>query len=101
MVQRDQAPILPMAIAGMLELFDNPTKPFFTETVEDLLFNGVAINCDRSGFQAQSICSALEDTLGETAVVNETHLAMSLFKAVGIFSLICSYFYKIKFHCGF
>lgn len=82
MIQRDQPPILPMAIAGLMELFDNPTRPFFTETVADLLFNGVLINCDRSGFQAQTICSALEDTLGESSVVNDTHLAISLFKAV-------------------
>lgn len=82
MVQRDQAPLLPMAITGLNELFDNPSTPYFTESVENLLFNGVAINCDRHGFEAKSICSALEDQLGESSVVNDTHLGVSLFASV-------------------
>lgn len=103
MVQRDQAPLLPLAIKGLMELFDNPTKPFFTETVSDLLFDGVPINCDRSGFEAKSVCSALEDTLGESSIINDTHLAMSLFKAVRsnsfkLFQSVTIEFFLAKWH---
>ncbi|XP_063708641.1 sensory neuron membrane protein 1-like [Culicoides brevitarsis] len=81
MIQRDQAPLLPLAVKGLNELFENPTSPYFTEKVEDLLFYGVPINCDVDGFEAKSVCSALEDTMGESAVLNDTHLGISLFKS--------------------
>lgn len=81
-VQRNQAPLLPMAMEGLTEVFDHPTSPFITETVENILFNGIPVNCDRTAFQAQAVCQALEENLGETSVINDTHLALSLFKAV-------------------
>lgn len=86
-VQRDSAPLIPMAIQGLDEVFNSPKTPFLTATVYDLLFNGIPINCDVHGFQAQTVCSALEDTLGESSRLNETHLLLSLLKAV-IFSIL-------------
>lgn len=81
-VQRNQAPLLPMAMEGLTEVFDHPTTPFLTETVYNLLFDGVPVNCDRDAFQAQAVCQALEENLGEKSILNDTHLALSLFRAV-------------------
>lgn len=83
-VQRTQAPLLPMAMEGLTEVFDHPTTPFLTSTVYNLLFDGVPVNCDREAFQAQAVCQALEDKLGEKSILNETHLALSLFRAVNL-----------------
>lgn len=74
-----------MAMQGLTEVFDHPNTPFIVSSVYDLLFDGIPVNCDREAFQAQAVCQALEENLGESSVLNDTHLALSLFKAV-IFS---------------
>lgn len=53
-----------------------------TAKVWDFLFDGYPINCDVDDFEAEAVCSALEDAIGETGVINSTHLGFSLFKAV-------------------
>lgn len=46
------------------------------------MYGGIPINCDHDGFQAIAVCNQLSDLLGESAILNKTHLAFSLFKAV-------------------
>lgn len=71
-----------MVIEGLNDIFENPTTPFIKVKVWDLLYHGIPINCDHDGFQAIAVCNQLSDSLGESAVLNSTHLAFSLFKAV-------------------
>lgn len=80
--KRDQAPLLPMAIIGINQIFEQPSTPFLTASAWDIMFGGIPFNCEQEAFQAQAVCSVLQENLGETAVVNDTHLAFSLFKGV-------------------
>lgn len=82
MTQRDQAPLLPMAIKGLDLVLRNPTNPFMTATVLEYLFEGYPVNCEVDDFEAEAVCSALEDAFGETGVINDTHLGFSFLKAV-------------------
>ncbi|XP_063708642.1 sensory neuron membrane protein 1-like [Culicoides brevitarsis] len=92
-VQRDQAPLLPTVISGLEIVLQNPTHPFMIATAWEFLFEGYPINCDVDVFEAEAVCSALEDAVGESGMHNETHLGFSFFKAgnetsVGPFSVL-------------
>lgn len=82
MTQRDSAPLLPMAIKGLSIVLRNPTYPFMTATAWEYLFDGYPINCDVDDFEAEAVCSALEEALGDSGKINDTHLGFSFFKAV-------------------
>jgi scavenger receptor class B protein 1 len=75
-----------MAIQGMEELFGNPTTPFLSARIMDIVFDGVPIDCsDPESFGAKAICSTLR---GEKSVkaINETHLAFSVLGGVSVYS---------------
>lgn len=92
MTQRDQAPLLPMAIKGLDLVLRNPTNPFMTATVWEYLFEGYPVNCEVDDFEAEAVCSALEDAFGETGVINDTHLGFSFLKAVCFIKLLNGYY---------
>jgi hypothetical protein len=79
-VQRDSEPLLSTAINALTEIF-RPQTPFLTASVMDILFNGIPINCAVDDFAAKSLCSRIEDEK-PIRIVNDTHLAFSLFSGV-------------------
>ncbi|KAL7031976.1 hypothetical protein ACKWTF_007190 [Chironomus riparius] len=75
-IQRDMKPLLGIAIKAMTQIFD-PTTPFLTARVMDILFDGVPIDCNHDEFEATTFCSKLESEKG-FKIINETHLAFSI-----------------------
>jgi scavenger receptor class B, member 1 len=77
-----------MVIQGMTELF-NPTTPFLSARIMDIVFDGVPIDCsDPESFGAKAICTTLR---GEKSVktINDTHLAFSVLGGVSIHYNCC------------
>lgn len=81
-IQREQAPLLPTGIKGLDIVLKEPTSPFMVATAWEFMFAGYPIDCDVDEFEAQAVCSALEDALGEENVIDDTHLGFSFFKKV-------------------
>lgn len=71
-----------MGIKGLDIVLQGPKTPFMTATVWEYLFDGYPINCDVDDFEAEAVCSALEDAIGETGILNDTHLGFSFLKKV-------------------
>ena len=76
-------PLLGIAIKALTQIFD-PTTPFLTARVMDILFDGVPIDCNHDEFEATTFCSKLESERG-FRIVNETHLAFSILGGVSIY----------------
>lgn len=73
--------MLDMVIEGLNAILDNPSSPFLTGTVMDILFNGIPLNCVGDNFAAEAICAALVND-GGMEKINETHIGFALFKSV-------------------
>lgn len=69
-----------MAIDALTQIF-NPTSPFLTARIMDILFDGLAIDCSGDSFLVKSVCVQMKE---QSAIrsINATHLAFSLFSGV-------------------
>ncbi|XP_063708646.1 sensory neuron membrane protein 1-like [Culicoides brevitarsis] len=76
--KRESDTLLPMVIEGLDAILHNPTTPFLTASVMDILFNGVPLDCTGEVFSAEAICAKLVND-GGLPKINETHVAFSLF----------------------
>lgn len=79
-------PLLGIAKKAMTQIF-NPTTPFLTARVMDILFDGVPIDCNHDEFEATTFCSKLETERG-FKIINETHLAFSILGGVSFYHVM-------------
>lgn len=79
-IQRDKAPLLPIAMKALTQIFQ-PRTPFLTAPALDILFNGVGIDCSSEEFVVRSLCSAMEIEKA-IKVVNDTYLTFSVLGGV-------------------
>lgn len=81
----DKKPMLSIVAKAISILFNEPTTPFVTAKVMDILYRGIPIDCSSTEFAAMAVCSVFAG--GEAAAVrpfNETHYAFSIFAGVRI-----------------
>nr|WBU77221.1 sensory neuron membrane protein [Odontothrips loti] len=57
--ERHQPAALSILSKAINPLFNNPTTPFLTEKVRNILFDGVPINCTSSDFAAAAVCTII------------------------------------------
>lgn len=58
-VNVDKKPMLPVVANAIKGIFHEPTTPFWTGRVMDLLFDGFDVDCSSQEFAAQATCSVL------------------------------------------
>lgn len=79
----DKKPMLPGIASAINDLFNNPTDPFFTGRIMDILYDGIPINCTSEEFNTVALCTMFS-TGAQQAVrkVDDKHYAFSLFGGV-------------------
>lgn len=83
-VNVDKQPMLPGVYSAIKEMFHNPTDPFFTGRVMDLLFDGVPIDCtSQVEVTTQALCTQF-DAGSQAAIrkVADKQFAFSVFGGV-------------------
>lgn len=80
-VNYDRQPLLEMVDGAIIKLFNNPTDPFFTGRVWDILFDGVAVDCSDDDDTVKAICLNFEPEKAFRKV-DDGHYAFSLFAGV-------------------
>lgn len=82
-VNVDKKPLLGMTASALNAIFHNPSMPFWTGPVMDLLFDGFDIDCSSEDFAAKATCAVLASgDVQAIRVVNETSLKFSLMGGV-------------------
>lgn len=82
----ERAPMLPMISEAIKHMFHNPTHPFLTAQVMDILFRGIPVDCDHTSSAAVAVCTLMEsDEIKATERLNSTHMSFAMFKFVCIF----------------
>lgn len=79
----DKKAMLPTIAGAINHLFRQPTTPFWTGRVMDILFDGVPIDCSSEDFSAVAVCSQFQT--GEVKAVRQVDdntYAFSLFAGV-------------------
>lgn len=64
-------------------IYSNPPSIFLTAKADDILFNGIIINCDVKDFAGKAICSQLKEA-PSLEHVSENELGFSLMGPVSI-----------------
>lgn len=80
----DKKPMLPSIYAAIKEIFHNPSDPFYTGRVMDILFDGVPIDCSSQiEVTTKAVCSQFS-TGAQAAIrqIDDKHYAFSLFGGV-------------------
>lgn len=72
-----KSPGLLSLVNGALNAIFHPETPFITGTVNDILFDGVIVNCTTDDFKAQTLCTKLKES--DMKVVSENVYKFSLF----------------------
>lgn len=77
----DRKPMLSRIEQGVKNIFHNPTDPFYTGRVMDVLFSGVEFDCSATDPFTTAICGILED---EKAIkkIDDDHFAFTLLGGV-------------------
>jgi scavenger receptor class B, member 1 len=83
-VKRDRAPMLPLVVKAMKNIFDDPKTPFVSVKAMDILFNGVDFNCDGDDFSVQAVCAAIKSEGKGVVVHNETFFSVSILGDVSL-----------------
>lgn len=84
----DKKPMLRLVSKAINLIFHEPTTPFLTTKVMDILYHGVPIDCSSQEFAAMAVCSILNST--ETSSVrplNDTHILFSILAGVSVISM--------------
>lgn len=82
-VNVDKKPMLPAIVSGLKALFHDPTEPFWTGRVMDLLYDGIPIDCSSDEFSAKAICAQFDNPdMKAMRKLNDTAFAFSLFDGV-------------------
>lgn len=79
-VKMDRAPMLPLVVRAIKNIFNDPTTPFVKAKAMDFMFNGIGFNCDGHDFASKAVCAAIKSE-GEgqgVKVINETFFSVSL-----------------------
>ncbi|CAG9861579.1 unnamed protein product [Phyllotreta striolata] len=76
-VQRAKPGALSLINKAIKSIYDNPTSIFLTAKVDDILFDGVNINCGVTDFAGKAICTQLRNS-GTLREVDDKILAFSL-----------------------
>lgn len=85
-VKRYRFEMMPFVTKAMSLIFNEPKSVFLTSSVMDLLFNGIAFNCDANDFAAKAVCESIKsegDGQG-VRVINETYLSISMLGHVSL-----------------
>lgn len=84
----DKQPMLPSVYAALKEIFHNPTEPFFTGRVMDLLFDGVPIDCSSQvEVTTQALCTQFD--AGAQAAIQKVADKQFKFSVFGGVSVQC------------
>jgi len=63
-------------------LYPNQMNAFMTATANDIMWNGLDINCTSSEFSAVAICTQIRQNAANLHKVDENHFKFSLFGVV-------------------
>lgn len=81
-----------LATKALTKIFRNPETIFLTAKVNDILFDGVLINCTVTDFAAKAVCTQLKTEAEGLKFQTETEYLFSLLGPVRIvfrFSFCC------------
>lgn len=81
-VKRDRAPMLPLVVKAMKNIFDDPKTVFTNVKAMDILFDGMSFNCDGNDFSAKAVCAAIKSEGQGVVVHNETYFSVSILGGV-------------------
>lgn len=77
-VARDKPGMMGLASKAVATIFRNPTTAFLTAKVNDILFDGVLINCTVNDFGAKAVCAQLKAEAEGLKFQTETEYLFSL-----------------------
>lgn len=84
-VNVDKQAMLPTIATGINLLFHEPTDPFWTGRVMDLLYDGIPIDCSSDEFTAKAICSQFDSPdMKAIKKVDDTTFSFSFFGGVSV-----------------
>lgn len=67
-----------LASKALMKIFGNPETAFLTAKVNDILFDGVLINCTVTDFAAKAVCTQLKTEAEGLKFQTETEYLFSL-----------------------
>lgn len=91
-VARDKPGMLSLVSKAVNAIFKNPETAFLTAKVNDILFDGVLINCTVTDFAAKAVCTQLKAEAEGLKFQTETEYLFSLLGPVGISFLVSTSF---------
>lgn len=97
-VKRDRAPMLPLVVTAMKNIFNNPTSVFVKAKAMDVLFNGLGFNCDGSDFASKAVCAGIKSEGQGVNIVNETYFSVSILGHVSLLTMNLNGSSLIDFH---
>lgn len=81
-VEREKPGALNLLGKGIKFLFNNPTTPFVTAKVRDILFDGIPINCTSKDFATAAICTMIRANPSGLKPLNDDIFLFSFFGMV-------------------
>lgn len=88
--------MLSLVSKALASIFRNPESAFLTAKVNDILFNGLLINCTVTDFAAKAVCTQLKAEAEGLKFQTETEYLFSLLGPV-FFKILCG---KKYFKCN-
>lgn len=83
-VRRDRAPMMPLVVKAVKNIFNNPTTPFIKVKAMDILFNGLGFNCEGNDFSSKAVCAGIKSEAQGVIVINETYFSVSVLGHVSL-----------------
>lgn len=90
-VYYDKQAMIPGVYDAIKELFHNPSEPFYTGSVMDLLYDGVEIDCtSQNEMTSQALCTQFSIGAQKAIrMIDDKHFAFSLFGGVSVQLFFC------------